>query len=921
MEEPNNSEEKTEKSIIDFDDEYSDNINENIVGEEYQPKDIEKYINNEQIKENENIKLSVYNRNESKDKFAQLNSIDLNDKQGIIDFLMEDNLIMKNMKNIKKEKSKIIFHSKYSNIKSKYLGGKMNKSAGKYNKNRFDENYQDLILKTDDKSLIKENKNLINDLLLDETNQKRTNKKILSRKQIGEKIQRDIEKKNKNLKMIEQKIYEENKYNITFIPTINNRGKSYPKRNLKEFLQDQENYQKKIDDKHKVLLDKSEEKLKEYGKPYLDQNSMKLAKSIDGCKIPAHIRLYNNRYEKSKLMEKRLKTEKEEEEMRIKEKKRSENKSNPYKHIKSKINIFQKSPSQTEGIRLKNDLSSLQKISREEENKKEQNNSSKKLKPKLLDYKDLNSKKILWSKFLKSFDEAIISLNENNNNDIKSNELNMEKYEKLLFNLGMINNNSEKDKDDINDGNNIDTNEIKLNENQCKLEEKLINMSYNLLKMDNDNVKIIDIKKFLIFVLDFQNYDFYQQYKIKHINELKDLFPENKYIKEELPELILKKQNEELLSEVDNSNKNNCKYFSISKDNKIIFTLENSPNIQKDFQLFKINYRSKRIKKNKEKNMKIVKEEFPFKPYINKNSEVLYKKFKDKLYSIPNDIKDSTYNYQIDKGNMDYFNRILLLDKKKILENQKIKNEMRQKEIKECTFQPNISKYSPQKNGTSNKKYQVKNNQKNKFEELYEDGKKKMLAKINKLEDEIELERNPNKYTFHPNTKSLNTNKISLTKFNNDIYNEIEYQNLYRRLENGRLERLVKKCNNERYELSKELKHYIKDSKEFNYIDNNEYSQPNENNKYEEINNKSNYIEVRNNSMNNGQGNLPSFIIDVYIKPGMKKSIYVYKYDTPEYLAEKFAKENKLDNEMKKKLQILIQNHMKKTLYNIQEEI
>ena len=36
---------------------------------------------------------------------------------------------------------------------------------------------------------------------------------------------------------------------------------------------------------------------------------------------------------------------------------------------------------------------------------------------------------------------------------------------------------------------------------------------------------------------------------------------------------------------------------------------------------------------------------------------------------------------------------VLLLDRKKIADNQKIKEEMEQKRIKECTFRPNISNY------------------------------------------------------------------------------------------------------------------------------------------------------------------------------------------------------------------------------------
>ena len=40
---------------------------------------------------------------------------------------------------------------------------------------------------------------------------------------------------------------------------------------------------------------------------------------------------------------------------------------------------------------------------------------------------------------------------------------------------------------------------------------------------------------------------------------------------------------------------------------------------------------------------------------------------------------------------------------------------------------------------------------------------------------------------------------------------------------------------------------------------------------------------------------IPLLIIDVNIRQGVKKKIYVYEGDTPEALSEKFAKEQNLD--------------------------
>jgi len=65
---------------------------------------------------------------------------------------------------------------------------------------------------------------------------------------------------------------------------------------------------------------------------------------------------------------------------------------------------------------------------------------------------------------------------------------------------------------------------------------------------------------------------------------------------------------------------------------------------------------------------------------------------------------------------------------------------------------------------------------------------------------------------------------------------------------------------------------------------------------------------------------IPLLIIDVNLRPGDKKKIYVFDGDTAEGLAEKFSKEHSLDNDTKNKLKVLIQSHMSKLLMKIEEE-
>ena len=178
---------------------------------------------------------------------------------------------------------------------------------------------------------------------------------------------------------------------------------------------------------------------------------------------------------------------------------------------------------------------------------------------------------------------------------------------------------------------------------------------------------------------------------------------------------------------------------------------------------------------------------------------------------------------------------------------------------------------------------------------------------------------------------------------------------------------MVKDSNNDRFGLNNELKQFVKDNKEFNFLQNQAYFDPDDRYYYNFVNNdklteESNNIQnnnIQNNNitnisengkenienkneiinnnynieeditkkdMNNLEGDptkkdeIPLLIIDVNIRQGIKKKIYVYEGDTPEVLAEKFAKEHNLETETKNKLQNLIHSHMVKLLTRIEEE-
>ena len=1007
-----------ERSIIDFDDEYCENkINEfknNIT--DIENNDINKNSqmnnpNNNNFQEEEDQAIAAIEDEEEENveegkeiindpKVKELNDIDINNKQAIIDILMQDNLITK--KPIKKEdfmkeqnKNKYLYVN--STVKKKNSNGTQKNSFGRVGYQIEHEEGDPQFVKDINvaayllKDQIQEENKDVAKLLFDDITPNITSKKIITRKEIGEKVQKALEDKRKHLERIEKEMYQEQKSVETFTPTINRRANEGERRDLETFLKFQNDFQKKVEEKKNSLLEKKEAEIKELnvGKPKINKYSEQLSKNNNT--EPVYMRLYNKRnINEKKQEEEKKENQKKEEEKKKKEK--SQKKNNLYSHVKSKINILRKSPSQAGGNVFKDEVllnktnaknGGKVKISFDRNakslNKRDKSESDifRNRNKKLFDIKDLPTNKMLWSKFIKDFDEALINLNEDNNNmeenieNIENiEELDLYQYHKLLYILSMVTYPPEQKENEQKNENDKQMEVIPETnvESMLKIDENnLISDSFNLLKLDQDKVKTINIRNFLMFVLDNQNYDLYQQYKTNHEQELKDLFPPDKYKKDEIPELILKKQNEQLLSNVDKSNKKNNKYFYVSHDNKIIFTLDKSNNIKKDFSMFALNYRNKRRKGKEEQIINIIKQQYPFKPTINVRSEKIYQKYKDKVYAIHSDTVTSN-NSQYKKESMEYIDRILLLDKRRLAENQKIKEELLKKETKECTFKPKINQTYPLKkkeskqnnqtktennennenkgnNATNNINGKNKSKNKSRFDQLYEHGKKYIQSKKDKSREEIELERQKNECTFQPNIKNLNSQKIPLTKFNNDIYNEKEYKYLYERLKHGRLERMVKDSNNDRYGLNNELKQFVKDNKEFNYIQNqayfeseNPYYYNNNQNEYENnFNNEKNIYQNEQNASNmkndgkeednnseegapEKKDEIPLLIIDVNIRQGVKKKIFVYEGDTPEELADKFAKKHNLEPETKNKLQSLIQNHMVRLLTKIEEE-
>jgi len=341
-----------DKSIIDFDDEYSEvsnlyiknqknKINDNAQKLEYCEDDQNNCLEyNDSLMQTNTIKKQFINQN-----LKQLIDIDINDKKGVIDLLMQDDLIQKKDEEIAENNK-----NKYDYIEPKNKFDFSIKKKNTYGRTGFhieplegdpefikDMNIAAHIIK----GQMQQKDEIITKLLFDDLTL--NNKKSLSRKEIGEKVDKALEKKKKNLEKIKAKMNEEQEKKKNETNNHNNYSKKIGHlRNLNMFLKDQSDFQKKVLLKNQKLMIKSESEKDMLVSecPFIDKNSKEIAKRIKDNEN-VYLRLYGKSKDKEKIIEKI--NEKIMNEQKLKQIK-YKNKS--YSHIKSKINIMPNSQSQ-----------------------------------------------------------------------------------------------------------------------------------------------------------------------------------------------------------------------------------------------------------------------------------------------------------------------------------------------------------------------------------------------------------------------------------------------------------------------------------------------------------------------------------------------------------------------------------------------
>ena len=612
---------------------------------------------------------------------------------------------------------------------------------------------------------------------------------------------------------------------------------------------------------------------------------------------------------------------------------------------------------------------------REKKNKEKEDLENKKRKE-ILNYKAAStSNKYLYNKFKKSFKKEIekILIEKGNNTKLNYNQL-----KNIFINLNFIPK-SQSENENINnllneiyenlkDSNNLISIDhlfifslsiVKLFEYYIISNYQITNSTtLNTESLENNKKEIsnsISQKDLKINIIS-NNKLLHKNNSVLQVNSLENNCLKLDYINKELQSRIIK----------------NMKFGGFDSNNNFIITCTHAEMIFKNFLIFYQNYSNPNINKENNNN-EFSKENIKKKQMIRAStSNSVVQSYKSNLLLNKQKINDrnnrsnylnQTHNTETDnnkKQKRNKSNSSLRIEqlylsnskKKNFLEKEKEKYlEQKEKEEKiNCTFKPKINSNAQYKNNIIpiDKNNNNNNINEKRMDYLYKKGTEKIINKKDKTLDEIEVEKYKKELTFKPQINNIN---YEVFKKNFNVENNYDIQKFNQRLLKGREEREIKESAFERGEFliqntrnlfeNNNLNHNKTESNKNNnkrsFIQNSTNNlnktpirnqiRSNSKNKNNKLNNS--YINNKNNKLNNNNktnNNIktckenPILQIDINLKHGLKKKVYVYEGDTSESLAKNFSLENGLDDKMRKKLQNLIQQEMDKLLTRIEEE-
>jgi hypothetical protein len=589
------------------------------------------------------------------------------------------------------------------------------------------------------------------------------------RNKIDEKVKSWIDKKNKNLEVIQEKLNEDFQKNCTFAPSVQKGANQ--KRNLNQFLEDQEQHKKKIQTKLEQLR---EERLRETNNDYqtapkINESSKKMVEeklNKEGNKV--HERLYN----------KRQAGKEKKDSISVTNKPQKSSKSSP--KANKKIDTTKKLEDRTQLLyqdakKRQIKLQEMQKPKNDTNNYKSSMNSNKfflrKFKTQFREEVEKLLQEIVKDQNLNNCEQSIV------NNVTSISKLNLPQMCTLLQNLNFLSQTSTNQSQDFD--NPLTTK---------SQERKLLTEMYENLKDSEGFVNLDHIFIFCLSVLNLLEYFIVKSYKLDN-DELSELQsqslntqPSMKSLKSSVSNTkILSKMNSVLTLGEDTYNNlvhklnldlnsrivNSRKYGGFDEEQNYIITFSHAKLIFKDFNLFSFNYNSTGQKKQKI----IVEEEPSFKPKINQKSIQLSNKYRQKVieeldsldiknskvtsdiqdyYSNPVSLKASVVNSVKPSTNgsqPDYTDILIMKKKKQEKLNEKMREEKQLRELENCTFKPKINSYTPKDNVCPIDAFQKDQ----RIEVLYKKGIELLINKKDKTKEDLEIEKYGKECTFKPN--------------------------------------------------------------------------------------------------------------------------------------------------------------------------
>jgi hypothetical protein len=480
----------------------------------------------------------------------------------------------------------------------------------------------------------------------------------VNRDYIDHKIKNYLSNKQKKVESIQNKINEDFMQKHTFNPELVSEPKGLAeRRNFDQFLMDQNNHNKKVQDKIKIAQDelkKKEDEIIKESHPKVDINSAKIFDEKFKSESPTHVRLYNKRFQNTKkeVLKKDSPSKGNKKKTNNKiddylEKKKEEKKPISKKEAEAHVHNLYKT-----GLDKKNRLENLKnKILLEEEKGKKLNKPESDSNKVVLENVMERYRGII-NQLLSGLSENINSfsnLNEGSSNfDINSvqlNRLSLNQLNEVLHKFGFLeyNNGNTQRNETFNNTEGSNVNEDKTH---SSVERKMLNDLYEALKDAEGYINIDHLFIFILAVINLYEYYLYSSFKKTQVNmgslENTEKSPKaEKSPKSEKEDKDKKRKfdRDQIMANIGNDINNKIvtktKYGAFDEHNNFMIPIDKSKLINKEFSIFYINFMNRKAhvtkRVQKKNNNGSFSAQATYKPQINENSNKIYSEYRNKI--------------------------------------------------------------------------------------------------------------------------------------------------------------------------------------------------------------------------------------------------------------------------------------------------